>query len=105
MSLLPLAIILLIILIIVLGYAARLVIISVRENVLLPKLALVLIIVALALLACVFSVVIALTVGLSHSRSPFEYTKFYSAAGAIIIFVLPSIVLLLYQWRTFQRQK
>jgi hypothetical protein len=48
---------------------------------------------------------IALTIGLAHSRAAFAYTRVHSFVGAVVLFLLPTGSLLGYQWVTTRKEK
>ena len=58
---------------------------------------------ALALTAVILRVALALTIGLAHSRAPFEYTRWHGLACLVLIFILPGLTVLAYQIKTKNR--
>ncbi len=66
----------------------------------LPNGIMIILISAMAAIALIIRITIALTIGLSHSRDPFGYTKLYGIISVVVIFILPVIALFVYQRKT-----
>ncbi len=95
-GILPFAIIIMIGVAALLAWACFKAIVAFQERRPIPIVPLLSLILALAIIATIARVAIALTIGLAHSRSPFEYTRTYGIACLVIIFILPTIIVLAY---------
>ena len=70
-----------------------------------PGAVLVSLILALGVTAMILRVVIALTIGLAHSRAPFECTRWHGLVCLALVFVLPSVMVLAYHFRAKSRNQ
>jgi hypothetical protein len=69
-----------------------------------PSMALVSLLSALGVTAMILRIVIALTIGLAHSRSPFEYTRLHGLACLALVFIVPSVIILTYHFHARSRK-
>ena len=105
MSLLPFALLLSLGLLVLLAWSSHRsskAIVAARP---IPLPALAALIAGLAFLAAAVRLGVVLTIGLAHSRTPFEYTRTHAVFVYMICFVLPTVALLIYQCRTAGKRK
>jgi len=103
-GLLPFAILIIICLLVLLVWLSFRAIAAVKKRSLIPVVTLVSLISVLGIIALILRVVIALTIGLEHSRAPFEYTRWYGLACLVLVFVLPSVIILAYHFNAKSRK-
>lgn len=75
-----------------------------RERKPIPSKALVSLLSALGMIAMILRITIALTIGLAHSRAPFEYTRVHGLACVFLVFVMPGIIILTYHFHARGRK-
>ncbi len=103
-GLLPFVILILLGVIALLAWSSLKAIAAVRGRRPIPGGVLVALIAALGLTAMSLRVVIALTIGLAHSRAPFEYTRVHGWVCLAVVFVLPSLVVVAHQFHAKRRK-
>lgn len=103
-GLLPIAILMMIGVLALLGWSGGKALAAFRTRKSVPTVVLVSLISALGITAMVLRLIIALTIGLEHSRAPFEYTRWYGLACLVLVFVLPSVIILAYHFNAKSRK-
>ena len=99
MSILPFAILIVLITIVTLVVAARKTISYLKNKKPVPVITLITLIASLGITAFLLRITIALTIGLEHSRSPFEYTKLYGILCWVFVFIVPGIIILVLHFK------
>ncbi len=79
-------------------------IVAYRERRPIPSGVLIALLAALGMVAVIVRIIVALTIGLAHSRAPFEYTRLYAWACLALLFVVPGAIILAYHLQARSRK-